>query len=72
MRFDATQIDLGNTEAIEGLRYVRLGATVYLVEDNYQHLLNAGLANFASRRLLPQEATISRARTARPEVDAHR
>jgi len=58
VRFDTTQIDLGNTEAIEGLRYVRLGATVYLVEDNYQHLLNAGLANFASRRLLPQEAMI--------------
>jgi hypothetical protein len=58
-RFDATQIDLGNTEAIEGLRYVKIGARVYLVEDSYQHLLNAGLGNFASRRLLPREAIIS-------------
>lgn len=58
-RFDATQLDLGNTEAIEGLRYVRLGAKVYLVEDRYQHLLNAGLANFAQRRLLPQDAAIT-------------
>jgi len=58
-RFDAVQIDLGNTEAIEGLRYVRHGATVYLVEDRYQHLLNAGLGNFASRRLLPLDARIT-------------
>jgi hypothetical protein len=59
VRFDATRIDLGSTEAIEGLRYVKLGAKVYLVEDRYQHLLNAGLANFASRRLLPGEAPIT-------------
>jgi len=59
IRFDATQLDLGNTEAIEGLRYLRLGAKVYLVEDRYQHLLNAGLGNFASRRLLTEGATIT-------------
>lgn len=59
VRFDTTQLDLGNTEAIEGLRYVRRDATVYLVEDRYPHLLNAGLANFASRRLLPQQAAIT-------------
>jgi len=59
VRFDATQIDIGNTEAIEGLRYIRLGALVYLVEDRYQHLLNAGLGSFASRRLLPDGAQIT-------------
>lgn len=59
VRFDSLMLDLGNTEAIEGLRYVRQGDTVYLVEDRYQHLLNAGLASFASRRLLPEGATLT-------------
>lgn len=59
IRFDTTLIELGNTEAIEGLRYARLGAQVYLIEDRYQHLLNAGLGNFVSRRLLPQDAVIN-------------
>jgi hypothetical protein len=59
VRFDTTTVELGATEAIEGLRYVRLGTTVYLVDDRYQHLLNAGLGNFASRRLLPQDAQIT-------------
>jgi hypothetical protein len=59
VRFDATRIDIGNTEAIEGLRYVRRDATVSLVEDRYPHLLNAGLASFASRRLLPEDAAIT-------------
>jgi len=59
VRFDATQIDIGNTEAIEGLRYIRLGALVYLVEDRYQHLLNAGLGNFAQRRLLPADVPVT-------------
>lgn len=59
VHFDGLTLDLGTTEAIEGLRYVRQGDTVYLVEDRYQHLLNAGLASFASRRLLPEGATIT-------------
>lgn len=59
VRFDTTQIEVGNTEAIEGLRYVRRDATVSLVEDRYPHLLNAGLANFVSRRLLPRDAPIA-------------
>ncbi|MEZ5541491.1 MAG: DUF4340 domain-containing protein [Pseudomonadota bacterium] len=59
VRFDATQLDLGTTEAIDGLRYVRLGAQVYLVGDSYQHLPNAGLASFASRRLLPEAAKVT-------------
>lgn len=59
VHFDSLTLDLGTTEAIEGLRYVRQGDTVYLVEDRYQHLLNAGLASFASRRLLPEGATIT-------------
>ncbi len=59
VHFDATQINIGTTEAIEGLRYVKLGATVYLIEDRYQHLLNAGLGNFAQRRLLPDGAQIT-------------
>jgi hypothetical protein len=57
--FDHTRLELGSTEAIDGLRYVRLGDTVYLVPDRYAHLLNAGASNFLQRQLLPDEAGIT-------------
>ncbi len=57
--YDHTRIELGGTEAIDGLRYVRLGDTVYLVPDRYAHLLNAGASNFLQRQLLPDAASIT-------------
>lgn len=56
---DDTRLELGATEAIDGLRYVRLGDTVYLVADRYAHLLNAGMSNFLQRQLLPDDAQLS-------------
>jgi hypothetical protein len=56
--FDRVALDLGDTDAIDNLRYVRSGATVYLVADRYAHLLNAGVANFVQRTLLPGDAHI--------------
>lgn len=57
--YDNTHLELGNTDAIDGLRYVRLDDTVYLVSDRYAHLLNAGTSNFLQRRLLPDDAQIT-------------
>lgn len=57
-QFDTLQLELGGTDAIDGLRYVRSGATVFLVKDRYAHLLNAGVANFVQRTLLPGDARI--------------
>jgi hypothetical protein len=42
------------------MRYVQHGATVYLVEDRYQHLINADRTNFIERRLLDGDAVITR------------
>ena len=60
VRFDDTLIDIGNTDALENLRYVRIGDTVHLVQDRFQHLLNAGFGNFVQRALLPDHSAITR------------
>lgn len=57
--FDDTRIDIGNTDAIEGLRYLRVGNTVHLVADRFQHLPNAGFTNFVDRSLLPDDSAIN-------------
>jgi len=57
--FDGTDIDVGGTDAIENLRYLRIGDTVHLVGDRFQHLANAGFSNFVNRSLLPDGAAIS-------------
>jgi len=56
----ATTIQLGNTESLENRRYALLDDTVHLLDDRYQHLLNADWSNFIERRLLPAGATIRR------------
>jgi Domain of unknown function (DUF4340) len=57
--YDHTRLELGTTDALDGLRYVRLGDTVYLVADRFAHLLNAGVSNFLQRGLLPEGVTIT-------------
>jgi hypothetical protein len=54
-----TVIDIGNTEALQHKRYIRLDDTVYLVTDKFQHLINADWSNFVERRLLPENATLT-------------
>ena len=53
------QVDFGDTEPLQGLRYVRVGAQVHLTPDLYQHLIDAGFSQFVQRRLLPEQASIS-------------
>lgn len=57
--FNGTRMAIGDIESLDGLRYVRTDTTIHLVEDRYQHLLNAGFNNFVQRRLLPDGAQIS-------------
>jgi hypothetical protein len=57
---DSTTLLIGDTEPLDNMRYVQYGATVYLVEDRYQHLINAARTNFIERRLLDEEAVITR------------
>ncbi len=57
---DRTTLLIGDTEPLDNMRYVRYGATVYLIEDRYQHLINASRTNFIERRLLDANAVITR------------
>ena len=56
---DAMEIRIGTTEALENKRYAQVGDTVYLIDDRYQHLINADWSNFVSRKLLPADAAIT-------------
>jgi len=57
---NATTLRVGNTEPLDNMRYIQYDATVYLVEDRYQHLINADRTNFIDRRLLNSDAAITR------------
>ena len=59
LTLDSTRFDIGNTNPLDKLRYVRQGDTVYLVMDRYQHLLNARRSNFIDRRMLPPDAVVT-------------
>jgi hypothetical protein len=55
---DNTRVDFGDTEPLEGLRYVRVSDQVHLTPDIYQHLIDAGFSQFVRRRLLPERVSI--------------
>jgi Domain of unknown function (DUF4340) len=57
---DEATLLIGNTEPLDNMRYVQYGATIYLVADRYQHLINADRTNFIERRLLDAAAVITR------------
>jgi len=57
---DKTTLLIGTTEPLDNMRYVQYGATVHLVADRYQHLINADRTNFIERRLLDAAAVIIR------------
>ena len=54
------KILFGITEALENRRYLQVNDTVFLVKDQYQHLINADWSNFVERKLLPAGLAITR------------
>ena len=54
-----TLIYIGGTTPLDRLRYVQYGNTVYLLNDTYQHLVNADWTNFVDRRLVPADAVLT-------------
>ncbi|MBI5461993.1 MAG: DUF4340 domain-containing protein [Gammaproteobacteria bacterium] len=58
VRFDTTEIRFGDTDPLQGLRYVQLGDRVHLIMDSYQNILQGKRTQFASRKLLPDGAEI--------------
>ena len=57
---DDTRFNIGLTDALDNMRYVQMGDTVFLVTDKYQHLINADWSNFVERKLLPADASLTR------------
>jgi hypothetical protein len=56
---DDVDFRFGITEALNNRRYVQVGDTVHLIDDQYQHLLNADWSNFVSRQLLEGRGAIT-------------
>jgi hypothetical protein len=56
IRFNDTVVGLGDTESLEGRRYVLNGDVVHLVTDSLATLLDADLGTLASHALLPAAA----------------
>jgi hypothetical protein len=57
---DDVDFRFGTTDALKNQRYIQIGDTVYLIDDQYQHLLNADWPNFVSRQLLEGRGAITR------------
>jgi hypothetical protein len=57
---DEVDFRFGTTDALNNQRYVQVGDTVYLINDQYQHLINADWPNFISRQLLEGRGAITR------------
>lgn len=53
LRLDDVELTFGDSESLDNRRYVRNGATVHLIDDDYFYRLQTGFATFVSNRLLP-------------------
>jgi hypothetical protein len=51
-------LQFGGTDPIKMRRYVRLGDTLHLVEDNFFHHLTASATDYVDKRLIPEGAKI--------------
>lgn len=51
-------LQFGGTDPIKMRRYVRLGDTLHLVEDNFFHHLTAAATDYVDKRLIPEGAKI--------------
>ncbi len=60
LTLNETRILIGDTDALEGKRYILVNDLVYLVADQYQHLANAEWTSFVSRQLLTGQGKITR------------
>jgi len=60
LSLDDTLIKIGAIDALDKLRYLQAGDTVFLVADRYQHLINSNWHGFVDRELLPADSKLSR------------
>ncbi len=50
------ELAFGDSEPINNRRYVRIGTTVHLIDDNYYYQLQTGFPSFVSNQLLPPQS----------------
>ncbi len=60
LSINALTIHFGATGALEQKRYARIDDSVYLIDDQYQHLINGEWATFVSGKLLATHGPITR------------
>jgi hypothetical protein len=53
-----TTLKFGNTDPINMRRYVRIGDTLHLVDDNFFHHLTASATDYVDKKLIPEGAKI--------------
>ena len=51
-------LQFGNTDPINMRRYVRMGDTLHLVDDNFFHHLTASATDYVDKKLIPEGAKI--------------
>ncbi len=60
IRFNETEIAFGISNPVNGLRYVRVGERMHLIDDSFYPLLSSQTGALVARELLPREADISK------------
>lgn len=68
LRLNDTWFAFGDTDAINGWRYVRVADTVHLVEDSIYYNLRQDPLSWVSTRLLPEDAKITALRLPKIEL----
>jgi len=53
-------LDFGALDALDGLRYARVGPRVFMIPDLYQYLIDADASQFVRRRILDPDTHIHR------------
>jgi hypothetical protein len=53
LRLNDVELAFGDSEPLDNRRYVRVGSTVHLINDDYYYRLQAGVPAFVSNQLLP-------------------
>lgn len=59
VKLDDVVLEFGAVDPLEGLRYVRVGDRVHLIEDLYQNQLEADQSHFVRRRLFAEGQRIT-------------
>ena len=54
LRLDGLTLEFGDSDPIQQRRYVKVGETLHLVEDNFHHHLTAPATDYVEKKLLPE------------------